>query len=301
MSEDLHGRVLGFLRAEFARQEGRQCVRLELSSAQPGLRGDVLRTWDRHEDPELFVQLGRIEELATVILRIAEDHADSFGSGQHRFELRTEQHHGGRQKLSFRILAGAGDGDSAGTGEDAPTATGMVAQQMRHNELHMRMSAQMYSTTLGTMQRQIAELNEENARLRRERSEHYVELEEARSRRDERELAGMRQMASENRKDLAFGKLLQLAPVVAGRLLNKGSTPNEGAAPLTILIGELAASLSPEQIAHIGSALSQNQQILFVEAMREAMRANSDGNPVGAAPPPPPGASSAGTNGAQAH
>jgi hypothetical protein len=301
MSEDLHSRVLAFLRGEFGRTEGRQCVRLELSSAQPGLRGDVLRTWDRHEDPELFVQLGRIEELATSILRITEDHADSFGSGQHRFELRTEQHHGGRQKLGFRILAGAGDGDSAATGEDAPTAMGMVAQQMRHNELHMRMSAQMYSTTLGTMQRQIAELSEDNARLRRERNEHYVELEEARSRRDERELAGMRQMASENRKDLAFGKLLQLAPVVAGRLLGKGSEPSEAPSPLTILIGELAASLTPEQIAHIGSALSQNQQILFVEAMREAMRANSDGNPAASAPAPAAGAPSAGTNGAQAH
>src|SRR5262249_7380736 len=102
-------------------------------------------------------------------------------------------------------------------------------------------------------------------------------------------------------KDLAFGKLLQLAPVVAGRLLGNGSAPSEAPSPspLTILIGELATSLTPEQIAHIGSALSQNQQILFVEAMREAMRANSDGNPAG--PAPAPGAASAGTNGAQAH
>jgi len=297
MSEDMHGRVLSFLRCEFGRKEGRQCVRLELSSAQPGLRGDVLRTWDRHEDPELFAQLTRIEELATSILRIAEDHADSFGAGQHRFELRTEQHLGGRQKLSFRILAGAGDADGSGSsGEDAPTAMGMVAQQMRHNEVHMRMSAQMYQTTLGTMQRQIADLNEENGRLRRERAEHYSELEEARSRRDERELAGMKQLAAEQRKDMAFGKLLQLAPVVAGRLLGKGEE-SSSSSPLNILVAELATSLTPEQVTHIASTLSSNQQVLFVEAMREAVRASTakpPGTEAGQAP-------ASAVNGAQAH
>jgi hypothetical protein len=299
MSEDLHGRVLSFLRAEFGRSEGRQCVRLELSSAQPGLRGDVLRTWDRHEDPELFAQLARIEELATTVLRIADDHADSFGAGQHRFELRTEQHLGGRQKLSFRILAGAGDSDNNSGGEDAPTAMGMVSQQMRHNELHMRMSAQMYQTTLGTMQRQIADLNEENARLRRERSEHYNELEEARSRRDERELAGMKQMAVEQRKDMAFGKLIQLAPIVASRLLGKGDEPSASSAssPLNILVAELATSLTPEQVTHIASSLSPNQQILFVEAMREAVRANAQ-KPSAADPGQAPASAA---NSAQAH
>jgi hypothetical protein len=299
MSEDLHSRVLAFLRGEFARKEGRQCVRLELSSAQPGLRGDVLRTWDRHEDPELFSQLTRIEELATTILRISEDHADAFGAGQHRFELRTEQHLGAKQKLSFRILAGAGgDSDGTASGEDAPTAMGMVSQQMRHNELHMRMSAQMYQATLGTMQRQISDLNDENARLRRERSEHYTELEDARSRRDERELAGMRQLAAEQRKDLAFGKLLQIAPVVAGRLLGKGgeSSGPSSAAPLTILVAELASSLTAEQVTHIASSLSSNQQMLFVEAMREATRGHAESNPAETAPTH--GAPSAAANGA---
>jgi hypothetical protein len=275
MSEDLHRRVVTFLATEFARKEGRQCVRLELSSAQPGLRGDVLRTWDRHEDPELFAQLARTEELATTVLRIAEDHADSFGSGQHRFELRTEQHLGGRQKLSFRILAGAsGDSDVNGSGEDAPTAMGMVAQQMRHNEVHMRMSAQMYQTTLGVMQRQINDLNEENAKLRRDRVEHLSELEVAQSKRDERDLAAMIQVAADRRKDLAFGKLMQLAPVFAGRLLGNGKGPEAGApTPLAILVNELARSLTPEQVAHIASSLSPNQQILFVEAMRAAEQA----------------------------
>jgi len=303
MSEDLHAQILQFLRGEFGRGEGRQCVRLELLSAQPGLRGDVLRTWDRHEDPEMFVQLGRIEELATSILRIAENHTDSFGAGQHRYELRTDQHHGAKQKLAFRIMAGAGGGDGTGGGDDAPTAMGMVAQQMRHNELHMRMSAQMYQATLGTMQRQITDLSEENARLRRERAAHYVELEEARSRRDERELAGMRQLAAENRKDAAFGKLLQFAPVIATRLLGQGgetsagpsnetsvasSVPSPAPSPLTILVGELASSLTAEQVSHIASSLSPGQQMLFVEAMREASRANAttDGKRPDSSPAP---------------
>lgn len=279
MSEDLHSQVLEYLRSEFVREAGRQCVRLELASAQPGLRGEVLRTWDRAEDPDQFSQLARIEELATSILRISEAHADSFGAGQHRFEVRTEQHLGARQKFAFRLMAGGGNEGSSG-GEDPPTATGMLAQQMRHNELHMRMLAQMYQTTLGTMQRQVHDLSDETARLRRERVEHYNELEDARSRRDERELAGMRQLASEQRKDLAFGKLLQFAPVVASKLLGSGNEASGAAAtPLTILVGELASSLTSEQVAHIASSLTPSQQMLFGEAIREAMRANAESKP----------------------
>lgn len=271
MSEELHQKILIFLGSEFARKEGRQCVKLELSHAQPGYRGDELRTWHREEDPTLFDDLTRIEKLTTEILEKATEEADGYGTGAHRFVLRTQQYLGGHSKCSFSITAGfSGEEMVAGGGmADQPTAAGVLAMQMRHNERHMQTQAQMFHGTIQVLSRQNTELAAENAALRQERNAFYRQLEEASSHKDERDLKGLAQIASDNRKDKAMGKMLQLAPVVASRLLGKESMPG-AQSPLAMLVNELGSSLSNEQIMKIAGTLKMEQQVLFMEAMRQA-------------------------------
>lgn len=269
MSEDIHRRIVEFLSREFARAEGRQCILLELTPAQPGMRGDPIRTWDRREQPEIFDGLANIESMATEICKLAEEHAESFGGGSHRFEVRTSQHLGGRQKTSFRIRVES-DADQAG-GEDAPTATGLVGQLMRHNEIHMRTNAATYQVTLGVMSRTIQDLADENARMRRDRADHLNELEEARSRQAERDLEGLRQINADNRKEGVINKITGLLPLVANRMLGGGDPSAAGAgAAMSILASELADSLNQEQMIKIASTLSPNQQALLAELMRTA-------------------------------
>lgn len=299
MSEEIHRKLVAFLGGEFARAEGRQCVRFELVSAQPGLRGDPIRTWDRSERPEIFDGLANIEALVTEIIRLAADHADSFGGGSHRFEVRTEQHLGGRQKSSFRILVDESAGEPSG-GDDAPTATGLVGQLMRHLEVNARTQAGMYQTTIGTMSRMIQDLADEARALRSDRNSRFDELEEARSRQADRDLEGMRQVASDRRKDEAFGKIMQLVPIAASRMLSGGSGSGSGAGAgkgsgqgagageaLTILANELTDSLSPEQFAQIAGALGVNQKILLAELFRIAQQNKAAGQAAPALPTQP--------------
>jgi hypothetical protein len=272
MSEELHQKILLFLGSEFARKEGRQCIKLELSHAQPGYRGDELRTWHREEDPGLFDDLSRVEKLTTEILEKATEEADGYGTGSHRFVLRTQQYLGGHSKCSFSITAGFSGEElvgGGGQGPDQPNVTGVLAMQMRHNERHMQTQAQMFHGTIQVLSRQNTELAAENAALRQERNAFYRQLEEASSHKDERDLKGLAQIASDNRKDKAMGKMLQLAPVVASRLLGKDTMPG-AQSPLAMLVNELGSSLEPSQIMKIAAALKMEQQVLFMEAMRQA-------------------------------
>jgi len=276
MSDDLREKLVAFLAKEFARKEHRQCIRLELSHAQIGYRGDVLRTWDRAESPDLF-ELKNIEELASEIVKLARDEADNFPTRQ-RFVLRTEQYlAGGRAKHTFMMEPEySGDDETqaivgaSGEVSAAPTVANVLAMQMRHNERMMQMNAQTFQGSLQAALRQNQMLVDENMQLRKERAEMMKELEESRSNKDERELAALAQVASDNRKDKAVGKLLQLAPVVAAKLAGGKDGLPGAPTPLSILVSELGKSLSTEQIQRIASALTMEQKILFAEAMKTA-------------------------------
>jgi len=267
-SEDNHRRIVAFLKREFERTEGRSCVRLELFLGTS--RGDSIRTWHRAEDAEVFSGLGNIEQLATTVLRESENTAESYGGGGHRFELRTEQHLGNRQKISFRIeIDGGGDADGDSSTE-APNATGLVGQLMRHLEVTARTQAMMFQTSLGTMSRTVAELSDENRKLRQDRSDRLDELEESRSRQADRDLAGIRQIEEDKRKQILIDKVVQLLPAVAGRIIG-GDAPGAPSA-VSVLTNELADSLTAEQLAHIGSKLSAGQQVLLLELIQHARK-----------------------------
>ncbi len=266
-SEDNHRKLVSFLTREFSRTEGRMCIRLELFHNEA--RGDSLRAWHRAEDADVFNSLGNIEQLATTVIREAESTAESFGGGGHRFVVRTEQHLGGRSRMSFRIdIESDVDGDSATA--DAPNSTGLVGQLMRHLEVSARTQAMMFQTSLGTMSRTISELSDENRQLRKDRSDRIDELEESRSRQADRDLAGIRQIEEDKRKQILIDKVVQLLPAVAGRIIG-GDSPGAPSA-LGVLTNELADSLTAEQLAHIGSKLTSGQQVLLMELIQHARK-----------------------------
>lgn len=267
-SEENHRKIVDFLKREFSRTEGRQCVRLELFADKS--RGDPIRSWHRAEDAEVFAGLGNIEQLATTVLREAENMVESYGGGAHRFELRTEQHLGNRQRMSFRIEIESDADGSGGSAPDAPSSTGLVGQLMRHLEVSARTQAMMFQTSLGTMSRTISELSEENRTLRKDRSDRIDELEESRSLQADRDLAGIRQLEEDKRKQLIVDKVMQLLPAVAGRIIG-GDAPGAPSA-VSVLTNELADSLTPEQLAHIGSKLTSGQQVLLLELIQHARK-----------------------------
>lgn len=295
MSSEIHAKVLAFLAGEFARRESRQCVRLELSHAQPGYRGEVLRSWERSEEPGIFEDLTLTERLTSEILKLAEDEANAY-SGQQRFVLRTEQFLGGRGKCTF-VMAPEFNGDQAegtalafgdgaqGQGSAATAITVLqnaLAMEMRHNERNSQINAQMFKGTIDVLGNANTELVTENQKLREERAQMLKELEESRSAQGERDLRGMAQIAADARKDKAVGKLLTLAPIAVAKILGKDGMPG-APTPLSILVSELGKSLSPAQIANIARGLTMEQQMLFAEAMKTAQTSAEAEPPAGKA------------------
>lgn len=99
---ELHGKLLSFLTGEFARKDGRQCVRVDLLYAPgDGFRDEEIRTWAREDEPEVFDEFVCVEKLVSSIIEIAEGEADCLSRGSHRFIVRTRQHFGERANRSF--------------------------------------------------------------------------------------------------------------------------------------------------------------------------------------------------------
>lgn len=294
-TEDLHAKILAFLGGEFVRKEGRQCTKLELCHAPKGYREEEIKTWHRDEDAELFDDLTRVEKLVSMIIERCEEEADAAGgTGAHRFILRTHQHLGGRQKLSFLVNqsardAGDGEADNAlvlgGAGANGPgggVMVQMLGMQMRHNERYHTTQMQTFQSTLGVLSRVNDDLREENATLRKERLDLLTKLDDQEAKKDARDMEAMKQIAKDKRKDVALGKLLPLFPLVASKIMGKDPTPGAPNA-LGILVSELVKSLSPSQMQRIGGTLQPTQQILLGEAMKIAMESLPPEEPAPAA------------------
>jgi hypothetical protein len=285
MSNDaLHAKVLTFLLEELKRSGGRQCVKIELAHAQQGFRADTVSTWDREDDPALFEDLARVEALAAGIISKAEEEADSFGNGTHRFVIKTTQHLGGRGRCSFQLAAAFIPGDEtqlALAGENAPAGRSSgggtdllpaLSLQMRHNVHLMNINGEMFQGSLQVLAQTNKGLREELSAANQTIKDLTSQLHAANDRKDERDMAAMKQIAADQRKEKVIAKVLPLIPVAASKFLTGGKDASaaDKQSAVQILITELAGSLTPSQIAQLARPLSAPQQILFMELMRHA-------------------------------
>jgi hypothetical protein len=98
---ELHGKILGFLMAEWARKDQRQLVRVDLLYAPGGgFKDEEVRSWVRSDSPDLFADFVNIEKLVAQIVEIAEGEVDAKTAGKHRFVVRCVQHAGSRPTMS---------------------------------------------------------------------------------------------------------------------------------------------------------------------------------------------------------
>lgn len=284
MSEDVHTKLLAFLAGAFAFIELKACIRIELQYAQEGgYRPEPLKVWSPEVNLELFSDRGHvhIERLVVELVEIAENHADSYGRGRHRFIVRAHQHMGGRTTHAFHLLPSS-DGDEtaiATTGSgglERPTHDGLVGQLMRHLETRDRSNEKNLAMMMGVVNHHAMQMREENTELRaeiakqrNERVEWITAIEEAKSTEHTRQIEALQVTAKEERKTLATTKIVNLFPVLISKVLGSGKASkgaaNKPPSPLAQLVGKLADSLTDDQKDVIGSLLTMEQQIAFSE------------------------------------
>jgi len=264
--KDLESKIGDYLRSELVkiRPQGKQISRFSLRHASPGHQGNDVESWD-HDDK---MNLDDIGVFANEIAARAQTDADGIGPGVHRYTL---QSYIGKQPSSgrfvFRIRASEDPDDEIG-GDDSPTTKGLLAQLMRHNEANARTLNTMSSGVVTLLVRRLEAMDSRMSNLEKERAETFLALEAAKSEQHTRDMELMKESNNEERKDAALKKLMDLAPVVVNRIAGKQLM--EAKDPLSAMVSQLGDSLSQEQISKIASALSPEQQIMFVEAVKTA-------------------------------
>ena len=301
---ELHGKILGFLMAEWARKDNRQLVAVDLLYAPGGgFRDEPIRKWVRADEPDFFAEFVNVEKLVTSIIEIAEGEADAKSAGKHSFRVRTKQHLGERANMSFALSPAYNGGDETtlvpnggGGGPRGGGAEIAVAQILASNNGQlMRTNTQMFDGTIRvlgqqnmSMHEQVMALTAENATLRRE-------LEEARSNKMDREFQIAMAAEKNARANAGVQKVLQLGSVIVAKFAagNDAAAQLGEAAPLPMLIGEFYQSLRQDQMGALMQMLDMAQKILFMEIVNMVKPPDKgDGRPQGQ---PPPG----GVNGAR--
>lgn len=300
---ELHGKILGFLMAEWARKDQRQLVGVDLMYAPgQGYRDEPIRSWERQDEPEFFAEFVNVEKLVSLIIEIAEGEADAKPSGKHRFIVRTRQHLGSKPSMSFALQPsyhGNGDevsivptnvgGGVGGGGRGNDVALAQILSG--NNSQLMRINAQMFDAALRPLAQQNQQLLAELISLRAENSELQKKLAEAEASKSDREFQIAMAMEKNARANAGFQKLLQIGTVVASKIAAGGSDGQPAqlgeANPLSMLIAEFQGSLRPEQMTVLMHTLDMGQKIMFMEIVN-LVRAS--GPPPGQGQPQQPGA-----------
>jgi hypothetical protein len=293
---ELHGKILGFLMAEWARKDNRQLIGVDLLYAPGnGFKDEEIRKWIRADEPELFAEFVNIEKLVSLIVEIAEGEADAKPAGKHRFIVRTQQHMGRGGMHSFALqpsFRGSEDlslmsgGGGAGGGR---SDSGVIAN---HAGQLMRINAQMFEGTIRVFGQQNLSLHEQVNTLTAENMMLRRELEDARSNKMEREFQHAMAAEKNARTNMAFKQVLQLGTVVVAKIGagQGGQSQVAGGppSPLAMLIADFSKSLRPEQGEVIMKTLDMSQKIMFMEIVNQ-VRASMppDEGPGGPGQPPP--------------
>jgi hypothetical protein len=267
---DLRGRILGFLMGEWSRKDNRQLVGVDLLYAPGGgYRDEEIRKWERADEPDLFAEFVNIEKLVNLIVEIAEGEADAKAPGKHRFIVRTRQHLGNKQSMSFALnpsfvgsgdetalLASGGGGGGGGGGRDQQIIASHAGQLMRINQ-------QMFDGTIRVLGQQTMNLHEQNAALVAENAVLRRELEEARSNKMDRDFQIAMATEKNKRTDLVLGQGLQLAKIVATKWT--GTPIQASDSQLVTYLNDLFGSLNQEQLMAHMQLFDMPQKILFLE------------------------------------
>lgn len=289
---ELHGKILGFLMAEWARKDNRQLTGVDLLYAPGnGFKDEEVRKWIRSDEPELFAEFVNVEKLVAQILEIAEGEADAKPPGKHRFVVRTHQHMGGRATMSFPLSPSYRGSDDTAL---MPSSGGGGSRDQQVIASHagqlMRINAQMFEGTIRVLGQQNMNLHEQVSGLTAENAMLRRELEEARSNKMDREFQIAMAAEKNARTNAGFQKLLQIGSVVAAKIGSGAEALTDGSpTPLAMLLAEFYQSLRQDQLGVLMQTLDMGQKIMFMEIVNivkpPEQPPQQGGAPQGARPP----------------
>jgi hypothetical protein len=250
------------------RSEG-SCERIVLKHLSAGKNGG--------QEVQTFFLEKRVEEkeltdLVEGIVNSSQEDADGIG-GTQKYVLTAwfRDDDEIKSRLVFRVKGSEGDDDDDPIDSEPPTKIGLVAQQMRHNEIIMRSANFAMGSTLASLNRDNESLREENRKLREERRDYIEHYEQLLSLHHERELKSKEHEFMLKAKGQAWEKITLIAPALVNRMMGKKLLP-EKTTPEAMAFKSLVDSITPEQMSTLQTVFTPDQVISFFqlyEANRE--------------------------------
>jgi hypothetical protein len=207
---------------------------------------------------------GGLDELVKEIINEAEDDAESH-RGKVKYAVRVK----GRPfrtifTLHVPTVESLDDDDDV---DELPNRRGLIAQQMKHNEIFAKEMLAGSRTDRTFMYNMIRDLQQENQQLKKQWFEGQAIIENLRNMQFARDLELQKLQKSEERKDKVATMLMQTGPMLASRLLGGGTqaavqaeeagAPAGNRTPLEAMLEGLFSSLEqkPEKLQQIANLL----------------------------------------------
>lgn len=252
------GKIEKWLRRQIYGRKLERCEKIELRHLAIGKhKGEEVQSYAI----EARVEERELVELAEQIDSHAQEDANGMGALQRYVLLayfkEDESSHG---RFVFRKSAEKDDEDGDSFDSEPPTKQGLVAQQMRHNEIIMRNSNFTMGQMLSMLKEQNRELQDENRTLRQERREQIETYEKLLSLQHERELETKRHEFMLKAKEQMFEKIALLAPAIVNRMMGKKVLP-EKTTPESMALKALMDTITPEQMQKMNEVFTPDQLI----------------------------------------
>jgi hypothetical protein len=260
---------------------------------QGPFKRDPLRIFRRASEPDrpFFARDGSgAGRMTSEIISLAERQVDILNRAD-RFKLLFSAANGDRSFFPFAVAPeyaseGGGEIEVISNDRHEPTEGTVIKAVMQQNrELHMSMQ-QMLGGFMGAMNNALAQLEKQNTSLlesQRVRDENHakmlIEIEEARSKKHEREIEAGIVASKLERQEFAMKKVMTLVPTVLSRMLSPGdkeSDKKKDPSEIAVAMLAFAGSLLPEQKMKLGAVFSVEQMITLGEAARVAKLGGSE-------------------------
>jgi len=169
--------------------------------------------------------------------------------------------------MRFRLQIDEDNAFEGGPTEDTSTS-GQIAQLQRHLEATQKISALAMSTVMGTLERTVRNLAQQNEELLGQRLEGIKVYEDLLSQRHERELSARQAETKQKLLEELAQTGMVLAPAIANRMLGQKFLP-ESASTRELAYANWLKSLRPEQLDAMKNTMSPAQFMALIQQLEE--------------------------------
>lgn len=209
----------------------------------------------RDPTPSLAMEVvERVEERAA-------QHANDHG-GRHTFEVQATLQDEDLGLQTFLVHA------ELDNFTEPSNAGGLLSQMMRHTEAAFRLGTGTALTMQDKSQKMIDRQAERIEHLEGQRLEVLETMEHVFIDKHSRDVAALRTIASEERKKVALGKLMEIAPSMFATVAGKLLPANQMDAVTAHAARDLFEGITESQMQGMLSALPQEKQIAFFQIMK---------------------------------